>query len=127
MDITPRSWKRVKAGDRIYRLRVVYNLPEAGPACTGVIAGIDRGITNPTVVCKTNGKESEYACYDTAVAFRDNQSWNDETRRTIARRNKHSRTTKKIKRQRDNYNCTTPTRATTPSGCWPRRYAMGLI
>ncbi|MBI1658636.1 MAG: transposase [Thaumarchaeota archaeon] len=104
VDVTPRSWKNVKPGDRIYRLRVVYDLPEPERASTGVAAGIDRGITNPTVVCKSDGKKSIYACFDTAVAFRSNQSWNDEARRTISRRNKHSRTTKKIKRQRDSYN-----------------------
>ncbi len=104
VDITPRRWKRVKPGDRIYRLHVVYNLPEPERADTGVKAGIDRGITNPTVVCKTDGKESAYACYDTAVAFRDNQIWNDGARRAISKRNKYSRTTKKMKRQRDSYN-----------------------
>ena len=65
---------------------------------------MDRGITNPTVVCKTDGKESIFACFDTAVAFRDNPGWNDGARRTISRRNRHSRTTRKIKRQRDSYN-----------------------
>ena len=104
VDVTPRSWVRVKPGDRIYRLRVVYDLPEPERADAGVAAGMDRGITNPTVVCKTDGKESIFACFDTAVAFRDNQGWNDGARRTISRRNRHSRTTRKIKRQRDSYN-----------------------
>ncbi len=104
IDVTPRSWARVKPGDRIYRLRVVYNLPKAEPVHTGVAAGIDRGITNPTVVCKSDGEKSIYACFDTATAFRDNQAWNDGARRAISRRSKHSRTTKKMNRQRDSYN-----------------------
>ncbi len=104
IDVTPRSWTHVKPGDRVYRLYVVYDLPKAEPVHTGVAAGIDRGVTNPTVVCKTDGREATFTCYDTAVGFRANQSWNDEARRTISRRSKHSHTTKKIKRQRDNYN-----------------------
>ena len=104
VDVTPRSWKRTKPEDRICRLHVTYDMPEPGPANTGVAAGIDRGITNPTVVCKTDGDTVAFTCYDTAVAFRSNQSWNDEARRTIARRNKHSRSTKKMKRQRGGYN-----------------------
>ena len=104
VDITPRSWVRVKPDGRVYRLHVVYNLPDPERARTGVAAGIDRGITNPTTVCKTDGKKSIYACFDTAAAFRGNQSWNDGARRAISRRNRHSRTTKKMKRQRDKYN-----------------------
>ena len=103
-DVTPRSWRRVRLGDRVYRLLVSYVRPDPEPARTGVAAGIDRGITNPTVVCKTDGNTATYACYDTAVAFRSNQEWNDEARRTIARRNGGSRSTKKMKRQRSNYN-----------------------
>jgi IS605 OrfB family transposase len=104
VDKTPRSWRRVKPKDRVYRLCVSYRLPEPEQAETGVVVGIDRGITNPTVVCKTDGAESSYKCYDTAVAFRANQKWNDGTRRTIARRNRHSRSTKRMRRQRDSYN-----------------------
>ncbi|MCE2509152.1 MAG: transposase [Nitrosopumilaceae archaeon] len=104
VDKTPRSWKRVKPGDRVYRLFVSYNLPEPEPAHTGVATGLDRGITNPTMVCKTDGSMVSFTCYDTAVSFRKNRSWNDEARRTIQRRNKHSNSTKKMKRQRNNYN-----------------------
>ena len=104
VDVTPRSWRRVKSGDRICRLYVTYTIPEPERAHTGVAAGIDRGITNPTVVCKTDGDTASYACHDTAVAFRTNQSWNDGARRTISRRNRHSRTTRKMKQQRDSYN-----------------------
>ena len=104
VDRTPKSWKRVKPGDRVYRLFVSYNLPEPEPAHTGVATGLDRGITNPTMVCKTDGSMVSFTCYDTAVSFRKNRSWNDEARRTIDRRNRHSRTTKKMKRQRENYN-----------------------
>ena len=67
-------------------------------------AGIDRGVTHPTTVCKTDGDSVAFACYDTAVAFRSNRSWNDGARRTLSRRNKHSRSTKKMKRQRRSYN-----------------------
>ena len=89
VDVTPKSWAHVEPGDRIYRLYVVYDLPKAEPISTGVAAGIDRGITNPTTVCKTDGKTASFTCHDTAVGFRANQSWNDEARRTISRRNKH--------------------------------------
>ena len=104
VDVTPRKWRRVRDGDRIYRLLIVYDRQDPEPARTGVAAGIDRGVTNPTVVCKTDGNTASYTCYDTAVAFRTNQSWNDEARRTIARRNNNSRSTKKMKRQRESYN-----------------------
>ena len=104
VDVTPKSWARAKPGDRMYRLYVTYDLPDPEPAHTGVVAGVDRGVTNPTVVCKTDGETATTTCHDTAVSFRSNQSWNDEARRTLARRSKHSRTTKKNKRQRDSYN-----------------------
>ncbi|MCE2508454.1 MAG: transposase [Nitrosopumilaceae archaeon] len=104
VDKTPKSWKRVKPKDRVYRLFVSYDMSEPEPAHTGVAAGLDRGITNPTVVCKTDGDTVSFTCYDTAVSFRSNQSWNDEARRTIQRRNKHSNSTKKMKKQRNNYN-----------------------
>ena len=104
VDVTPRKWKRVKPGDHVYRLLISYYGDDPEPANTGVAAGLDRGVTNPTVVCKSDGNTASYACYDTAVAFRKNQSWNDEARRTISRRNKHSRSTRKMRRQRESYN-----------------------
>ena len=105
VDITPRKWKRIRDGDRIYRLLISYYSDGPEPAKTGVVAGLDRGVANPTVVCKTDGETAaSYRCYDTAVAFRTNQEWNDEARRTIARRNNNSRSTKKMRRQRESYN-----------------------
>ncbi len=104
VDVTPRSWKRVKPGDRVYRLYISYDLPEPELVHTGVTAGIDRGITNPTVVCRTDGKTATFTCYDTAVSFRENRSWNDGARSMISRRNKHSRSAKKMRRQRGTYN-----------------------
>ena len=104
VDVTPRSWKRVKPSDRTYRLHITYDLPEPERIHTGVAAGIDRGITNPTVVCKTDGETASFTCYDTAVSFRENRSWNDGARRTLSHRNRHSRTTKKMRRQRRAYN-----------------------
>ena len=90
VDVTPRSWRRVEPGDRVYRLYITYDLPEPEPApSTGVVAGIDRGITNPTTVCKSNGKTASFTCYDTAAGFRKNRAWNDKSRRAIARRSKH--------------------------------------
>ena len=74
------------------------------PRHAGVAAGIDRGITNPTVVCKTDGSDVSYACHDTAVSFRKNQTWNDMMRRMISHRNIHSSTTRKMKRLRESYN-----------------------
>ena len=104
VDITPRSWRRVRPGDRIYRLYVTYAMPEPERAHTGVAAGIDRGITNPTTTCKTDGQTARFTCYDTAVGFRANQSWNDGACRTMARRNKRSNTTRKMRLRREKYN-----------------------
>ena len=104
VDVTPRSWKHVRPGDRIYRLYVSYDLPEPEPIHTGTAAGIDRGITNPTVVCRTDGETATFMCHDTAVSFRENQSWNDGARSMISRRSKHSRSAKKMRRQRSKYN-----------------------
>ncbi len=103
--VTPKSWIHVKPGDHIYRLHITYDVPTPERrARTGVVAGIDRGITNPTVVCKTDHNTSCIISYDTATAFRTNRTWNDDARRTISHRNKHSRTTYKMKRKREKYN-----------------------
>lgn len=56
VDVTPWKWRRVKPGDRIYRLLISYDREDPEPAKTGVAAGLDRGVTNPTVVCKTDGE-----------------------------------------------------------------------
>ncbi len=105
VDTTPKSWKLVKPGDRIYRLHVTYDLPNPESVQhIGVAAGIDRGITNPTTVCKTDGDTVSFTCYDTAASFRSSQSWNDGARSMISHRNRHSRTTKKMRRQRGKYN-----------------------
>ncbi|MYB29683.1 MAG: transposase [Cenarchaeum sp. SB0663_bin_5] len=105
VQVTPKSWMHVKPCDHIYRLHITYTVsaPEQR-AKTGVVAGIDREITNPTVVCKTDHDTSNIISYDTATAFRTNRTWNDEARRTISRRNKHSDSTYKIKRKREKYN-----------------------
>ena len=106
VDVTPKSWARTRPEDRTYRLYVTYKQrPEPGPRhATGVVVGIDRGITNPTVVCRTDGRSTHITCHDTATAFRANQTWNDATRRTVSRRNRHSRSTRKMKLQRKRYN-----------------------
>ena len=104
VDVTPKSWQRVKPGDRTYRLYVTYDVQEPERLQTGTVAGIDRGITNPTAVCKTDHYTSHITSYDTATAFRANRSWNDAARRTVSSRNKHSRSTRKMKRQRKKYN-----------------------
>ena len=104
VDVTPRSWACVKPRDRIFRLYVTCDIPKPERARTGMAVGIDRGVINPTTVCKTNGDMAAFTCYDTAVAFRKNQSWNDGARRTISRRNVHSRSTGKMKRRRGKYN-----------------------
>ena len=105
VQVTPKSWGHVKSCDHIYRLHITYDVPvPERRAKTGVVAGIDRGITNPTVVCKTDHNTSCIISYDTATAFRTNCTWNDDARRTISHRNKHSRTTYKMKRKREKYN-----------------------
>ncbi len=105
VQVTPKSWMHVKPGDHIYRLQVTYEVSAPTQRDkTDVVAGIDRGITNPTVVCKTDYNTSCIISYDTATAFRTNRTWNDEMRRTISHRNKHSRTTQKMKHKRKKYN-----------------------
>lgn len=74
VDVTPKSWS---GDDHTYRPYITYDLPEPEPIHTGVVAGVDRGITNPTMVCKTDGDMVSFTCHDTAVGFRKNQSWND--------------------------------------------------
>ena len=64
-------------------------------------AGIDRGVTNPTVVAKSNGS---VACYDTAGQFRSNQHWNDRVRRRMSKTNRHSRGYREMQRRRDRRN-----------------------
>ena len=103
-DVMPKSWQRVKPGDRTYRLYVTYDVREPERLQTGTVAGTDRGITNPTVVCKTDHYASHVASYDTATALRASRSWSDAARRTVSRRSKHSRSTRRMKRQREKYN-----------------------
>ncbi len=55
-------------------------------------------------MCKTDYNTSDITSYDTATAFRTNSVWNDNMRRTISHRNKHSNSTRKIKRKREKYN-----------------------
>lgn len=100
MDITPKSWARTKPGDHICRLYVTYDLPRPERIRTGVVAGIDGGITNPTI-CKTDGETVAFTCYDTATSFRT-MSWNDGARRTIPH-NGRSRSGK-MRRRRERYN-----------------------
>ncbi len=103
--VTPKSRMHARSCDHVYRLYVTYEV--SAPTWrdkTGVVAGIDRGVSNPTVVCKTDHNTSNITSYDTATAFRTNRTWNDEMRRTISRRNKHSNSTCKIKRKREKYN-----------------------
>ena len=84
-----------------WRLCITYNLPDPEPRVVGLAVGIDRGITNPTVVARSDGR---VACYDTASAFRNNQHWNDATRRKLSKMNKHSRNYKEVARKRDRRN-----------------------
>ena len=104
VDITPKSLGRAGPRDRIYRLYVTYKLPKPEPVRTGVVAGMDRGMTNPIVVCTTDGASAGITCYDTATAFRATQTWNDAARRAISRRNRHSRSTRKMVERRRRYN-----------------------
>ena len=65
VDATPGSWKRAEPADRIHLLYVVYDLPDAAHARAGVAAGLDRGITGPTVACRTDGETVQFVCHDT--------------------------------------------------------------
>ena len=86
---------------RAWRLSVTYDLPDAEPRMDGMAAGIDRGITNPTVVARSDGS---VACYDTAGQFRSNQHWNDRIRRRMSKTNRHSRNYREMQRRRDRRN-----------------------
>ena len=86
---------------RTWRLYATYNLPDAEPRTAGLAVGIDRGITNPTVVAKSDGS---VACYDTASKFRSNQRWNDRMRRRMSKTSKHSRGYREMQRRRDRRN-----------------------
>ena len=86
---------------RTWRLYITYKLPDTEPRTDGLAVGIDRGITNPTVVARSDGS---IACYDTASRFRSNQHWNDRTRRRMSKTNKHSRGYKAMSRQRERRN-----------------------
>ena len=81
----------------VWRLYVTYKLPDAEPRTEGLAVGIDRGVTNPTVVAKSDGS---VACYDTATGFRSNRHWNDRMRRRMSKTNKHSRGYKELARER---------------------------
>ena len=84
-----------------WRLYITYKPPDAEPRTTGLAVGIDRGITNPTVVARSDGR---VACYDTASAFRSNLHWNDATRRKLSKTSKHSRNYRETARRRDRRN-----------------------
>ena len=85
----------------VWRLYVTYRLPDAEPRETGLAVGIDRGITNPTVVARSDGSVT---CYDTASKFRSNQHWNDRMRRRMSKTNKHGRSYREMRRERDRRN-----------------------
>ena len=82
---------------RTWRLYVTYKMADAEPRTKGLAVGIDRGITNPTVVARSDGS---VACYDTATKFRSNQHWNDRTRRRLSKTNKRSRGYRAMSRER---------------------------
>ena len=65
--------------------------------------GHDRGVTNSTVVYKTDGNYTDILCCDTATSFRANKSWNDGMRLAISHQNKHSQFARMIQ-QRIAYN-----------------------
>ena len=96
-----RSFRLVDVSPRkdasVWRLYVTYKMPGSGPRSGGLAVGIDRGITNPTVVAKSDGS---VACYDTASKFRSNQHWNDRMRRRMAKANKRSRNYREMGRER---------------------------
>ena len=99
VDVTP--WRDAKPSNHVWRLYVTYDLLDPEPKTGGLAVGIDRGITNPTVVARSDGS---IACYDTATKFRDNQRWNDRTRSKLSKTNKHSRNYKELARRRDKRN-----------------------
>ena len=85
----------------VWRLYITYKLPDAEPRTDGLAVGIDRGITNPTVVARSDGS---VVCYDTASKFRSNQHWNDRTRRRLSKMNHHSRGYQEMARRRERRN-----------------------
>ena len=88
VDITPGRWRRIAPKDRIYRMYVAYKLEESEPRTGGLAVGIDRGVTNPTTVARSDGR---VVCYDTASVFRENAHAADKERRRTAKSNARSR------------------------------------
>ena len=97
MDITPRRWRRVALRDRVCRLYVTYKLDKPKLRTGGLAVGIDRGITNPTTVARSDGSVT---CYDTASVFRDNAHAADKERRKLSKASARSRRhAKRVARQ----------------------------
>ena len=53
VDIAP--WLDVKPPGHVWRLYVTYKLPDPEPCADGLVVGVDRGITNPTTVARSDG------------------------------------------------------------------------
>ena len=68
---------------------VIYGILKPPRRDIGIVAEIDREITNPTVVARIDFNTTDITCYDTATAFHDNQTWNDRERTKISHMNKH--------------------------------------
>ena len=96
VDVSPR-----RAGGRVYRLYVTYNLPDPEPRAEGLAAGIGRGIASPTIVARSDGS---IACYDTAARLRANQHWNDRIRRRMSGMSSKSRNYRELARRRSKRN-----------------------
>ena len=67
---------------------VAYRLEEPEPRTGGLAVGIDRGVTNPTTIARSDGRVD---CYDTASVFRENAHAADKERRRTAKSNARSK------------------------------------
>lgn len=81
---------------------VAYKLDDPEPRADGLAVGIDRGITNPTTVARSDGT---VACYDTASDFRENAHFSDKERRKFSKLNKrsHRHLKRQLRREKRNH------------------------
>ena len=94
MENEPRSYEFVRTPKGKYQLCVSCRLEVPAPKTTGMThKGIDRGVTEPTVVAtlSPDGRPLAADSYDTAAPFKENRQWNDKMRSKASKKNRRSR------------------------------------
>ena len=97
VDISPHNHEE----RRVYSLRFAYKEPTPKRITKGRDVGIDRGITNPTVVADSNG---DVVCYDTATPFKQGREKSKKLQKKMSRQRKGSVRYKKTKEKRRLHN-----------------------